>query len=102
MKPSRYGYRQRPKVTADGAVSAQVPITLENADGDKIREDLDVRWELQRRVDQGPRLWILLLALGVAVAVPLFVLGADQPFLARFKGGDVRFGAFAVRHRRGR
>jgi hypothetical protein len=85
-----------PEVTADGAVSAQVPITLENADGDKIREDLDVRWELQRRVDQGRRLWMLLLALGVAVAVPLLVLALINLLLARFKGGDVRFGAFAV------
>lgn len=84
------------EVTADGAVSAQVPITLENADGNKIREDLDVRWELQRRVDQSRRLWMLLLAVGVAVAVPLLALTLINVLLARFKGGDVRFGAFAV------
>jgi hypothetical protein len=85
-----------PEVTADGEASAHVPVTLENADGEQIREDLDIRWELERRVDQGLRLQILLVALAVALLVPLLVLALINVLLARFRGGDVRFGSFAV------
>jgi hypothetical protein len=86
----------RPETSTDGEASAHVPVILQNADGDQIREDLDIRWELERRVDQGLRLQILLVALAVAVLVPLFVLALVNYLLARFRDGDVRFGSFPV------
>lgn len=92
----RVNVSARPEGTAEGVASARVPVSLENADGDQIREDLGVNWKLERQVDQGLRSQILAAALAIALLVPLWVLALVNFLLARFRGGDVRFGSFAV------
>ena len=82
--------------SVEGQGRAEIPVTLENAQGDEISEDLVVRWELERAVDQGRRLWILVLAIALALALPLLVLAAVNWLLARFESGDVRHGTFGV------
>ncbi len=86
-----------PSESSDGFGTATVPVTLSNADGDEIRQDVAVRWELQRQVDQGLRLGLLLVALLLALLLPLLALALVNRALARFVPGDVRHASYHVR-----
>lgn len=82
--------------SADGEGRAEIPLTLENAQGDTIREDLVVRWDLERPVNVTTRLWILVLAVSLSLLLPLLVLALVNWLLARFHGGDVRHDTVGV------
>ena len=86
-----------PTESSDGFGTATLPVTLSNADGDEIQQDVAVRWELQRQVDQGFRLGLLLLALLLALLLPLLALALVNRALARFAPGDVRHASYHVR-----
>jgi hypothetical protein len=86
-----------PSVSAEGHGRAQIPVNLINAEGQQISEDLVVRWELQRVVDQGTRLWLLVGAVLLAVVLPLVVLALINRMLARFEPGNVRYATYDVR-----
>jgi len=79
-----------PSRSADGFGTARLPVTLINADGEKIHHDLAVEWGLERKVNQQERLGLLLLALLVALLLPLIALALVNWWLARFESGDVR------------
>lgn len=86
-----------PSASVDGFGRATLPVTLTNADGDEIRQPVVVRWELQRHVDEERRLGLLVIALLLALLLPLLALALVNRALARFAPGDVRHASYPVR-----
>ena len=70
---------------------------MTNTEGRKIKQDVVLRWQLKRPIDQGRRLGLLIAAMLVAIALPLMVLAVVNRLLARFEPGDVRHAAADVR-----
>ncbi len=79
-----------PSRSADGFGTARLPVTLINADGEKIHHDVALEWRLERKVNQGERLGLLLAALLIALLLPMLALALVNWWLARFEPGDVR------------
>lgn len=80
-----------PAVSVDGEGQATLPVTLVNADGDEVSQDVALSWELERPIDQGTRLWVLLAAMIASLLALVVALVLVNRWLARFREGDPRF-----------
>lgn len=80
-----------PETSVDGDGRATLPVTLVNADGEEMRQDVTLSWELERRIDQGTRLWLVALAILASLVLLALALAVVNRLLARFGTGDVRF-----------
>lgn len=80
-----------PERSVDGEGRAILPITLVNADGERVEQEVGLGWELERRVDQGTRLWLVTVAILLSLLLLALALAVVNRLLARFVKGDVRF-----------
>jgi hypothetical protein len=80
-----------PETSVDGEGRATLPVTLLNADDEKIQQDVTLSWELERRIHQGTRLWLVAAAIIVSLILLALALALVNRLLARFSVGDVRF-----------
>ena len=85
-----------PETSVDGEGRATLPVTLVNADGEEIQQDVALSWELERRIDQGTRLWLVAAAILISLLLLALALAVVNRLLARFGVGDVRFATVAV------
>ena len=80
-----------PEKSAEGSARADLPVTLTNTHSQKIKQNVVVRWELKKQIDQGRRRWLLILAGLIALLIPLLVLMVVNRWLARFEKGNIRY-----------
>ena len=85
-----------PETSVDGEGRATLPVTLVNADGEEIQQDVALSWELERRIDQGTRLWLVAAAILISLLLLALALAVVNRLLARFAVGDVRFATVPV------